>query len=548
MKNILFVSIILLLSCSTSKKITSIPVWQPYDETEVLAKNANNENRKLRYKRIQSKIQDKNVMWKTIAAQLNNFSEADYVRLKPLILNQDIPTLQSYIKSGSLSYEKLTQWYLYRIVIFENDKNTALNNIISINPNAVKEARKKDKNKTATDHPLYGIPVLLKDNINADGMVTTAGAAAFANNITADAFITKRIKAKGGIILGKTNLSEWANYLCTDCPNGYSAMGGQTLNPYGLRIFDTGGSSSGSGSAMAANYAAASVGTETSGSILSPSSAHSLAGLKPTTGLLSRNGIVPISSTFDTPGPMTRNLIDNAILLSAMMGVDANDDASKANPQNNFIWKEIKTGSFKGLRFGVYKNLLSDSLFKKQVAKMESLGAIMVELEPEPFSNKGFGTILDEDMKLDVPAYIKNYGNKNLPYKSIADIMVFNSQDSVINIPYGQALFAGIVKDNKTEEELKNLKASVRKKAEEYFQKQMDVNKLDMILSIANRHAGIAAAANYPCLTVSMGYRNNGEPAGITFIARPWQEPLLLKTGFVFEQATQARKIPQNYQ
>lgn len=548
MKNILFVSIILLLSCSTSKKITSIPVWQPYDETEVLAKNANNENRKLRYKRIQSKIQDKNVMWKTIAAQLNNFSEADYVRLKPLILNQDIPTLQSYIKSGSLSYEKLTQWYLYRIVIFENDKNTALNNIISINPNAVKEARKKDKNKTATDHPLYGIPVLLKDNINADGMVTTAGAAAFANNITADAFITKRIKAKGGIILGKTNLSEWANYLCTDCPNGYSAMGGQTLNPYGLRIFDTGGSSSGSGSAMAANYAAASVGTETSGSILSPSSAHSLAGLKPTTGLLSRNGIVPISSTFDTPGPMTRNLIDNAILLSAIMGVDANDDASKANPQNNFIWQEIKTGSFKGLRFGVYKNLLSDSLFKKQVAKMESLGVIMVELEPEPFSNKGFGIILDEDMKLDVPAYIKNYGNKNLPYKSIADIMVFNSQDSVINIPYGQALFAGIVKDNKTEEELKNLKASVRKKAEEYFQKQMDVNKLDMILSIANRHAGIAAAANYPCLTVSMGYRNNGEPAGITFIARPWQEPLLLKTGFVFEQATQARKIPQNYQ
>lgn len=548
MKNILFVSIILLLSCSTSKKITSIPVWQPYDETEVLAKNANNENRKLRYKRIQSKIQDKNVMWKTIAAQLNNFSETDYFRLKPLILNQDIPTLQSYIKSGSLSYEKLTQWYLYRIVLFENDKNKALNNIISINPNAVKEARKKDKNKTATDHPFYGIPVLLKDNINAAGMVTTAGAAAFANNITADAFITQRIKANGGIILGKTNLSEWANYLCTDCPNGYSAMGGQTLNPYGLRIFDTGGSSSGSGSAMAANYAAASVGTETSGSILSPSSAHSLAGLKPTTGLLSRNGIVPISSTYDTPGPMTRNLIDNSILLSAMMGVDANDDASKANPQNNFIWQEIKTGSFKGLRFGVYKNLLSDSLFKKQVAKMESLGAIMVELEPEPFSNKGFGTILDADMKLDVPAYIKNYGNKNLPYKSIADIMVFNSQDSVINIPYGQALFAGIVKDTTTEEELKNLKASVRKKAEEYFQKQMDVNKLDMILSIANRHAGIAAAANYPCLTVSMGYRSNGEPAGITFIAPPWQELLLLKTGFVFEQATQARKIPQNYQ
>ncbi len=548
MKNLLFIFVTLLFSCATVKKTASIPAWQPYDETEVLAKNANNENRKLRYKRIQSKIQDKNLLWKNIAAQLTNFTEVDYVRLKPLILNQDIPTLQSHIKSGALNYEKLTQWYLYRIVLFENDKNTALNNIISINPDAVKEARKKDKNKTATDHPLYGIPVLLKDNVNVEGMVTTAGAAAFAKNVTADAFITQRIKAKGGIILGKTNLSEWANYLCTDCPNGYSAMGGQTLNPYGLRIFDTGGSSSGSGSTMAANYASASVGTETSGSILSPSSAHSLAGLKTTTGMLSRSGIVPISGTFDTPGPMTRNITDNAILLSAMIGVDANDEAMKANPQNNFNWEAIKTGSLKGLRFGVYKNLLSDSLFKNQVAKMESMGAVMVQLVPEPFANKGFGTIMDADMKIDVPAYLKNYGNKNLPYKSIADIMAFNSKDSAINIPYGQGLFAGIVKDNTTADELKNLKSDVRKNAVDYLQKQMEENKLDMILSIANRHAGIAAAANYPCLTVSMGYRNNGEPAGITFIARPWQELLLLKTGYAFEQTTQARKIPLSYQ
>ena len=548
MKNILFVILLFLISCSTTKKTASVPVWQPYDETELLAKNANNKTRSLRYKRIQSKIQDKNAIWKNVASQLNNFTEADYQKLKPLILNQDIPTLQSHVKSGDLSYERLTQWYLYRIMLFENDKNTALNNIISINPNAVKEARKKDKNKSAADHPLYGIPVLLKDNINVEGMVTTAGAAAFANNVTGDAFITERIKAKGGIILGKTNLSEWANYLCSDCPNGYSAMGGQTLNPYGLRIFDTGGSSSGSGSAMAANYAAASVGTETSGSILSPSSAHSLAGLKPTTGLLSRSGIVPISSTFDTPGPMTRNITDNAILLSAMLGVDASDPASKANPQNKFNWEEIKSGSLKGIRFGVYKNLLADSLYKKQVDKMESLGAIIITLEPEPFANKGFGTILDADMKQDVPAYIKNSGNKNLTYKSIADIMAFNSMDSSIRIPYGQGLFAGIVKDNTTKGELENLKTEVRKNAITYLEKQMQENKLDMILSIANRQAGLAAAANYPCLTVSMGYRSNGEPAGITFIARPWQEIFLLKTGYAFEQATKERKMPEGYQ
>ncbi len=548
MKNIFYVGLLFMFSCSTTKKTTSVPVWEPYDETEVLAKNANNENRRLRYKLIQSKILDKNSIWKSVAPQLNNFTEVDYQRIKSLVLNQDIPTLQAHIQSGALSYEKLTQWYLYRIVLFENDKQTALNNIIAINPNAVKEARRKDKNKSSTDHPLYGMPVLIKDNINMQGMITTAGANAFANNTTTDAFITDRIKAKGGIILGKTNLSEWANYLCLDCPNGYSAMGGQTLNPYGLRIFDTGGSSSGSGSAMAANYAAAAVGTETSGSILSPASAHSLAGLKPTTGLLSRSGIVPISGTFDTPGPMTRNVTDNAILLSAMLGVDGADEASKANPQNAFNWEQIKTGSLKGIRFGVFKSLLTDTLLKKQVATMVSLGAVMIELETVSFPNDGFGTILNADMKSDLPAYIKNNGNKKLTYQTIEDIMIFNRQDSLRSIPYGQGRFTGILKDSTSNAELNKLKATVRNNAVQFFEKQMQQHQLDIILSINNRHAGHAAAANYPCLTVSMGYRSTGEPAGITFIARPWQEALLLKVGYAFEQASLERKIPETYQ
>lgn len=548
MKDIYFVVLLFICSCSTINKTTNIPLWVRYDESEVLAKNNNHENRKLRYKLIQSKFLDKNTIWKNISTQLYNFTETDYQQLKPLILNQDIPTLQAHIQSNALSYEKLTQWYLYRIVLFENNKQTALNNIISINPNAVNEARSRDKNKTISDHPLYGMPVLIKDNINMQGMITTAGANAFAENITTDAFITARIKAKGGIILGKTNLSEWANYLCLDCPNGYSAMGGQTLNPYGLRTFDTGGSSSGSGSAMAANYAVAAVGTETSGSILSPSSAHSLAGLKPTTGLLSRSGIVPISSTFDTPGPMTRNITDNAILLSAMLGVDTDDNACKANPQLAFNWEQIKTGSFKGIRFGVIKSFLMDTVFKNQIAKMINLGAVIIELDLESFANDGFGTILNADMKSDLPAYIKNHGNSKLIYKTIEDIMIYNRQDSLLRIPYGQGRFTGILKDSTGKDELIKLRASVRKKAIEFFEKQILQNQLDIILSVNNRSAGYAAAANYPCLTVSMGYRSNGEPAGITFIARPWQEVLLLKTGYAFEQAFQARKIPEGYQ
>lgn len=546
MRNLSFAALLLICSCAGPKKTATVPVWQPYAEMQEVAK-ANQDNRRLRYKMIQSKLLDKNALWKVVAPQLYNFTEANYQQIKPLVLNQDIPTLQAHIQSGALSYEKLTQWYLYRIVLFENDRRTALNNIISINPDAVREARRKDKNRSAKDHALYGMPVLIKDNINMQGMVTTAGATAFANNTTADAFITKRIKAKGGIILGKTNLSEWANYLCLDCPNGYSAMGGQTLNPYGLRLFDTGGSSSGSGSAMAANYAAAAVGTETSGSILSPSSSHSLAGLKPTTGLLSRNGIVPISSTFDTPGPMTRNVTDNAILLSAMLGVDAADEASKPNPQNAFDWEQVKSGSLKGIRFGLMKSLLTDSLLKIQVAKMVSLGAVMVEIETDASALDGFGTILDADMKTDLPAYIKGYGNKNLPYESIEDIMNFNLKDTLRSIPYGHGRFAGILKDTTSAEALTKLKATVRKNGIQFFEKHLQQHQLDIILSVNNRHAGYAAAANYPCLTVAMGYRSNGEPAGITFIARPWQEMLLLKTGYAFEQATQERKTPTVY-
>jgi amidase len=407
MKYAVLILLLFVFSCKTAKQ-SGINPWMGYDEKNELAMSAKNESVRLRYKLIQSKILDKNDVWKNVFPQIKNFSESDYLSLEPLIFNQDIPTLQSNIKAGKLTYEKLTQWYLYRIVKFENDKNKALNNIISINPNAVKEARKKDRNKSDNNHPTYGMPVLLKDNIDFEGLATTAGAHALQFNYAKNAFIVDRLKENGAIILGKVNLSEWANYLCLECPNGYSAIGGQTLNPYGIKKIDTGGSSAGSGSSMAANYAAAAVGTETSGSILSPSSQHSLVGLKPTTGLLSRSGIVPISSTFDTPGPMTRNVIDNAIMLDAMSGTDKNDAASKNNPKNKKYWQDVKTGTLAGVKFGVIKAFLKDTLYQINIDKIKLAGGIMIDIEFEQNNNDGFGTLLNTDMKVDLANYLKN--------------------------------------------------------------------------------------------------------------------------------------------
>jgi amidase len=546
MKKILFLSLFFILACKPTQKIV-IPAWASYDETEELAKNATNASTRMQYKLIQSKILDKNTIWKNITQQIGAFSEDDYQRLKPLILEQNIPTIQSHIQSGSLSYETLTQWYLYRIVKYENDKDKMLNAIVAINPEAVNEARKRDKNKSNHDHPIFGIPILVKDNTNVMGMPTTAGTHLLRNNTAADAFIITQIKDKGAIVLGKTNLSEWANFLFLTGPNGYSAVGGQTLNPYGRKIFDTGGSSSGSGAAVAANYAAAAVGTETSGSILSPSWQNSIIGLKPTTGLLSRTGIIPISSTLDTPGPMTKNVTDSGILLSAMSGEDNNDPATKNNPKNIKYLDDLKSGTLQGLRFGAIKNFLEDSIYKQSINTIIKLGGIVVEYDPEPMNFDGFGTILSADMKVDLPNYLNKYASHELSIRSIADIVAYNKNDSILKIPYGQGRFEQMLAENTTEAELLQIKAKIKKEGVNFFEQPMVKYQLDAILSINNNNAGHAAAANYPCLTIPMGYKTTGEPWGLTFIARPYQEDSLLKMGFAFEKATNIRKLPQDY-
>ena len=537
---------LMLLACR-QQPVTEIEPWVPYDESGELAENAGHQSPKMQYKLIQSKVLDKNAVWDNVEGQIRNFSEEDYQSLKPLILEQDILTIQTHVRSGDLSYEKLTQWYLYRIVKYENDRNTMLNSIIAINPGAVAEARERDKNRSDGDHPIYGMPVLLKDNIGMKGLPTTAGAVALAGNMTSDAFITERIREKGGVILGKTNLSEWANYLSSACPNGYSAVGGQSLNPYGRRKLDTGGSSSGSGTAMAVNYAAAAVGTETSGSILSPSSANSVTGLKPTVGLLSRGGIVPLSGTLDTPGPMTRTVTDNAILLSAMSGEDAADIVTKDNPKNIEYWKGLETTTLEGLRFGVNKSLSGDSLYMLAVDKIVSLGGITVEFEPGKIDFEGFSTLLSADMKAGLPAYLDKYAPGEITFRSISEIADFNRADSLVRIPYGQTIFDDMVALEMTPEEVLNLKKRLHEEAVSFFEKPMTNYQLDAVLSVNNRNAGQSAAAFYPCLTVPMGYRDNGAPAGITFIARPFEEGKLLKIGYAFEQATKARRLPEEY-
>ncbi|MBE0675472.1 MAG: amidase, partial [Bacteroidales bacterium] len=521
MKKSIYLLLLLAFACTPKTKIEP---WVPYDESAEIAANADHRSRKMRFVLIQSRVRDKNDMLASAAPQIKNFTEEEYQTLMPLILEQDIPTIQSHIKSGALTYEKLTQWYIYRIVKYENDRDKYLNAVIAINPDAVKEARQRDREPEMAFHPIYGMPVLLKDNVNAEGMPTTAGAVALMNNHTTDAFITTQLKNHGAIILGKTNLSEWANFLSANCPNGYSAVGGQTLNPYGRKLFDTGGSSSGSGAAMAANFAAAAVGTETSGSILSPSSKSSVAGLKPTVGLLSRTGIVPISSTYDTPGPMTRNLIDNAIMLSAMTGMDLDDPITLNQPNYESYYEEVEAGTLEGLRFGVTAQFLRDSLYRLATEKIAALGGVIVEYEPERVPFERFSMVLGADMKADLAAYLENHASEEITFRSVADVTEFNKQDSLNRIPYAQTLFNGMLREDLAGEELEKTKEALHESGVLYFDKPMTELSLDAVLSINNSSAGMAATAAYPCLTVPMGFTEAGEPVSLTFIARPFEE------------------------
>jgi len=244
---------------------------------------------------------------------------------------------------------------------------------------------------------------------------------------------------------------------------------------------------------------------------------------------------------------MTRNITDNAILLSAMTGRDKADSATADSPVNIRYWEEIKTGTLARLRFGVVRTFLSDSVYRHAIEKIGSLGGILIEFEPEQINLENFTAVLSADMKADLPEYLSRYASDEITFRSVQDIVEFNKKDSTLIIPYGQGLFNGIVKNNMSREELTQIKLKLHNTGVNYFEKPLTEHNLDAILSLNNRNAGFAAVAEYPCLAVPMGYTEKGEPTSITFIARPFEEAKLLKMGYAFEQGTKARRSPEGY-
>ncbi len=552
-RKFLLLKLLLVLSCVSlyvSAAEGAAPVWQRYDESADLLELAAHENQSMHFRLLNSKVLDKNSLWAPFLEELAEFAAARYESLKPLILEKDIASIQRAVANEEFTYAELTTFYIYRIREIETDNSRFVNAVIALNPNAIERARsldaQREQGKAVAEDSMLGIPVLLKDNIGFNGLPTTAGALALAENWTANAFIADRLMENGAIILGKANLSEWAYFFCSGCPSGYSAIGGQTLNPYGRKLFGTGGSSSGSGVAMAANLATVAIGSETSGSILSPASANSSVGLKPTTGSLSRTGIVPISATLDTPGPITRSVADAVILFNAMAGFDEEDSAMPLiSADLALIYREV---SLNGKRLGVLDSFEDDPLYQEAISLLTNSGADAVSVSLAAARSPRFSELLGGEMVRDLAAYLENFASSNVSISSIADLQAFNTADLGLRAPYGQGLVDMMLELKLREEDLEALRAELQAGAEQQLQQIFAEGELDVLLSINNRHAGVAALANYPALTIPMGYEEDGRPFGLTLIAPSFQEQELVDIGAGFEQLSKARVLPENFQ
>ncbi|MBV6451080.1 MAG: Glutamyl-tRNA(Gln) amidotransferase subunit A [Anaerolineales bacterium] len=487
-----------------------------------------------------------------------------------------IAELRQKLDSGELTARQLAELYLARIEAM--DKNGPhINSIIELNPDALEIADKLDskREKKKARGALHGIPILLKDNIDThDRMQTTAGSLALEGNFAAqDAFIVKQLRKAGAVILGKTNLSEWANFRGKPSISGWSSRGGLTRNPYALDRSAC-GSSSGSGAAIAANLSVGAVGTETDGSIICPAQTNGIVGIKPTLGLLSRSGIIPIAHSQDTPGPMTRTVADAAIMLGAMTGVDAGDPAtrpSKKRGLSNYT-KFLDLDGLKGARIGVARNMAGTNprilkIFETCLEALKQLGAVIVD----PANVKNFDKFSDSEMevlhfefKADLNAYLENL-DPSVSVHSMEDVIRFNEENSDKVMPYfGQermtsALERGSLKSRKYKAALaKNLRLTRKQGIDATLKKY----KLDAIvvpsggpawvIDLANGDAlnwdmestSPAAVAGYPHITVPAGYVF-GLPVGISFFSTAWQEPTLIRLAYAFEQATQFRRQPR---
>lgn len=530
-----------------------------YDEEKDLAVLASNQNVRMHYQRLSSPLRSKEAIWQGLEHVIEAMpsDSDDYRRLEALVVEKSATQLQSLVSQGALSYEEITRFFIARIHAVETDDQRYLNAVISLNPLAVDAARAADderkEGKNIAPDSLFGLPILLKDNIGFEGLPTTAGAAALAENYARDAFVTQRLKANGVVILGKANLSEWAYFFCTGCPSGYSALGGQTLNPYGRLKFNTGGSSAGSGAAIAGNYALAAVGSETAGSILSPSSANSLVGLKPTTGSLSRSGVVPISSTLDTTGPMARTLGDVVALFNAMAGYDQADTAMPRLTEDLKLL--VRDTDLTGLRLGFPEALASEPLIVAAVSKLEAAGVVVVPVEFDPPDLYEEVQFMGAEMVRDLAEYLSDNASDEVSIETLGDLQAYNLDNPSERAPYGQALVDQMV-DFETffqsdiaagEGEIARLKQIVVEEVGGYLNGLFSRHDLDVLVRINNSGASAGAFANYPALTIPAGYRATGQPVGVTFYAPSFQEQRLIDIGKKLEASGVMRQPPSDY-
>lgn len=485
-----------------------------------------------------------------------------------------IKQIHDLMKSGELTARKLIRMYLKRI--HEIDKSgPKINSVIEINPEALEIADMLDKEWKSNNirGPLHGIPIIIKDNINtADKMQTTAGSLALEGHFASeDAYIVKKLRNAGAAIIAKANLSEWANFRSTHSTSGWSSRGGQTLNPYALDRNPC-GSSSGSAASIAANLCPIAIGTETDGSIICPSHANSIVGIKPTIGLISRTGIIPISHNQDTAGPMARTIYDSAILLSVIAGGDPDDRSTIEHgtkiPEDYAQF--LDKNSLNTIRIGVARNFFGkneriDKIVEKKIDKMRELGAEIVDpIELKTLEN------LDEpellvllyDFKHDLNQYLDKYGPIN-SINNLEDLIKFNEVHQKDVMPYfGQELFImandkGPITNEEYKEALEKCHLFAR---EEGIDAALKEHHLDAIVAPSGGAAWItdyvngdhstggssslAAVAGYPNITVPAGYIFD-LPIGISFFGGPFQEPKLLQIAYSFEQATKVRKSPK---
>ena len=486
--------------------------------------------------------------------ELNKISEKRYDEIGKLVIEKDVLSIQESIDSKLLSYEELTLFYIHRIKTLDSDK---LNSIIQLNQDAVTIAKNMDKKNNNGEKlgVLHGIPVLLKDNIGTgDKLNNTAGAKVLENSSSdRDAFIVDKLRKSGAIILGKTNLSEWANFMSISSSNGYSALGGQTKNPYGS--YDVGGSSSGSGSGIASNLATLAIGTETAGSIISPSSQNSVVGIKPSIGLWSRDRIIPLAIDLDTAGPIAKSVRDAAIMLGELTGQDNNDPATLDIPIENDYTKYLDNNGLQGMNIGIVVNTEvtsnyredDDTIMNRIRIELSNMGANVkdIKLEEKAFQINDHVDMMAYEFKTGVEKYLADIGN-NAPVKTIKEIAGFNKRDEKAYAYFGQYFIEKARDIDITKEENDKILSRNRLNTSTAIDNALRDDKVDVIITLNNYLSSIYPIAGYPAITVPAGYRETGEPIGLTIVGTKFSEGILIKVAYAYEQGTKYRKKPNN--